>query len=87
MQRGFRPLSKEEYIGLSHKKAPVFTSNEARANVYSMYESYERRKNTLGDRDDIDRVSSLMACLEANQDLKNRVQSVFDEVYVDGNDK
>ena len=84
MQRGFQPLSKEEYIGLSQKKAPVFTSNESRAYVYRLYEEYEQRKKSLGDQDDIDRVSNLMRCLEADQDLKKRAQSLFDEVYVDG---
>jgi len=84
VQRGFEPLSEEEYIGLSQKKAPVFSSDESRAYVYRLYEDYERIKNSLGDRDDIDRVSYLMKCLEADQDLKRRVQSLFDEVYVDG---
>ncbi|KAF8460716.1 hypothetical protein BDZ91DRAFT_738462 [Kalaharituber pfeilii] len=80
-ERNFQPLSREEYLELSTRKAPVFI--DARSTVYDIYQDYERKKGSLGDRDDIDRVTYLLRSLEEDQDLKRSVQSLFDEVYVD----
>ncbi|KAF8459286.1 P-loop containing nucleoside triphosphate hydrolase protein [Kalaharituber pfeilii] len=80
-KRKFQPLSREEYLELSARRAPVFT--DARSTVYDIYQSYERKKGSLGDRDDIDRVTYLLGSLEEDQNLKRSVQSLFDEVYVD----
>ncbi|KAF8462270.1 hypothetical protein BDZ91DRAFT_734784 [Kalaharituber pfeilii] len=79
-QRGFRPLSRDEYV---NGRSPVFTDHASRDIIYDMYQAYERKKRILGDRDDIDRVTKLLKSLEEDQDLKTRVQSLFDEVYVD----
>lgn len=83
-ERQFKPLSREEYVNLRDKRAPVFTDTESRNLVYSLYEEYERKKLILGDRDDVDRVISLLEPLEKDQDLKAIVRMLFDEVYVDG---
>ncbi|KAF8460724.1 hypothetical protein BDZ91DRAFT_851386 [Kalaharituber pfeilii] len=80
-ERNFQPLSREEYLELSTRKAPVFI--DARSTVYDMYQDYERKKRSLGDQDDIDRVTYLLRSLEEDPDLKWSVQSLFDEVYVD----
>lgn len=80
----FRPLSRDEYVGMSSRKAPVFTDENSRNEVYDMYQNYERQKRSLGDRDDIDRVTHLLKSLEKDPNLKNQVQALLDEVYVDG---
>ena len=84
IERDFKPLSRKEYVGMSTRKAPVFTDEASRNRVYSMYEEYERRKGSLGDRDDIDRVIKVLKSLEEHPELMRQVQGLFDEVYVDG---
>jgi len=84
IERDFKPLSREEYVGMSIRKAPVFTDEASRDRVYSMYEEYERHKGSLGDRDDIDRVIKVLRSLEEYPELMRQVQNLFDEVYVDG---
>ncbi|KAF8460717.1 hypothetical protein BDZ91DRAFT_798572 [Kalaharituber pfeilii] len=79
-ERNFQPLSKKEYLELSARKAPNFV--DVRSTIYNIYQNYERKKCSLGDRDDIDRVISLWRSLEEDQNLKRSVQSLFDEVYV-----
>jgi len=84
IERDFKPLSREEYLRVSTRKAPVFTDEASRDRVYSIYEEYERRKRSLGDLDDIDRVIKVLKSLEGQPELMGQVQSLFDEVYVDG---
>ncbi|KAI5808229.1 hypothetical protein DFH27DRAFT_650744 [Peziza echinospora] len=79
----FSPLSEEEYCSLSARVAPVFTTPEDRSRVYKVYIKYEAMKERLGDRDSIDRVIALLLALNADEELKKRVQKLFDEVYVD----
>ncbi|KAF8468205.1 hypothetical protein BDZ91DRAFT_722149 [Kalaharituber pfeilii] len=81
--RGFKPLSREDYVELGSRRAPVFTDHASRTAIYDMYQEYERRKRFFGDQDDVDRVTELLKSLEDDPDLKKRVQSLFDEVYVD----
>ncbi|KAF8462261.1 hypothetical protein BDZ91DRAFT_356694 [Kalaharituber pfeilii] len=81
--RSFEPLSREDYVSLSQRKAPVFTEASDRYVIYELYRDYERNKTVLGHQDDIDRVTYLLKSLEKDQHLKRRVQSLFDEVYVD----
>lgn len=83
-ERDFKPLSRDEYVGMSIRKAPVFTNDISRNTVYDMYQDYERKKKSIGDRDDIDRVTELLKSFEKDQNLKKRIQALFDEVYVDG---
>lgn len=83
-KRDLRPLSREEYLTMSTRVAPVFTEVEDREIVFTVYESYERKKARFGDQDDIDRVVHILRALEKQEDLKVEVQSLFDEVYVDG---
>jgi len=84
IERDFKPLSREEYLRMSTRKVPVFTDEASRDRVYSMYEEYERHKGSLGDLDDIDRVIKALKSLEGQPELMEQVQSLFDEVYVDG---
>jgi len=84
IERDFKPLSREEYMEMHTRKAPVFTDEGFRDRVYSMYEKYERHKRSLGDRDDIDRVIKILKSLEKQPELMEQVQDLFDEVYVDG---
>ncbi|KAF8431998.1 hypothetical protein BGX38DRAFT_1277007 [Terfezia claveryi] len=82
-ERGFRPLSRDEYVEFSYRKAPVFTDKNSRNAVYDMYQDYERQKWSLGDRDDIDRAIHLLNAFEKDRNLKSQVQALLDEVYVD----
>lgn len=84
LKHGLKPLSLEEYLSLSDKKAPVFTGLGIRNKVYKEYEDYEQKKRKFGDRDGIDRVTQLLKSLGGQPELKERVQTLFDEVYVDG---
>ncbi|KAF8430382.1 hypothetical protein EV426DRAFT_713373 [Tirmania nivea] len=84
VQRRFEPLPEEEYIGLSQKKAPVFTSSESRAYVYRIYEDYERKKRLLGDRDDIRRAEHSQGVELATAYLLYEEASALD---VEGEDK
>ncbi|RPB27817.1 P-loop containing nucleoside triphosphate hydrolase protein [Terfezia boudieri ATCC MYA-4762] len=85
--RGFRPLSRDEYMEFSCRKAPVFTDENSRNAVYDMYQNYERQKRSFGDRDDIDRAIHLLNALEKDRNLKSQDQALLDEVYVDGQDQ
>jgi len=84
LRQDLKPLSLEEYLRLSERQAPVFTSPDIRNKVYTEYEAYERKKRKLGHRDDIDRVTHLLKSLDEQPQLKERIQTLFDEVYVDG---
>jgi len=83
-KRDFRPLSRDEYVGMSSRKAHVFTDENSRNAVYDMYQRYERQKGLFGDGDDIDRAIHLLTSFEKDPNLKTRVQALLDEVYVDG---
>ena len=83
VERQFKPLSREEYLHMGDRRAPVFTNDGAKDTVYSIYEEYERKKR-IGDGDDIDRVIKLLTSLGQENELKNQLQHLFDEVYVDG---
>jgi hypothetical protein len=76
-------LSRDEYLQLSHKKAPTFTS-EQREKVYDLYLLYEKQKKRNGDRDGIDRVISLLKFLHADTELRQIIGGFFEELYVDG---
>ncbi|KAF8445555.1 hypothetical protein BDZ91DRAFT_803569 [Kalaharituber pfeilii] len=79
-KRNFQPLSREEYLELSARKA-IFT--DSKNTIYDIYQNYEAKKRSLGDIDDIDRVTYLLRSLEKDQSSKRTVQSLFDEIYID----
>ena len=76
-------LSRNDYLDLSSKKAPTFSSG-GRHGVYDIYLRYERRKARNGDRDGIDRVSSLLKFMQmADPDFRRMLETFFGEIYVD----
>ncbi|KAI5810335.1 hypothetical protein BZA77DRAFT_172956 [Pyronema omphalodes] len=75
-------LTKEEYLDLSHKQAPTFTTQQREA-VYSLYLLYEKRKKLNGDRDGIDRVVTLLRFLRNDSEINSIIKTFFDELYVD----
>ncbi|KAF8248699.1 P-loop containing nucleoside triphosphate hydrolase protein [Wilcoxina mikolae CBS 423.85] len=75
-------LSRDEYLTFSHRKAPAF-SRQQRVDVYELYTRYERLKHNNQDKDDIDRVVSLLRFLKAAQGSPNSVEGWFEELYVD----
>ncbi|KAF8544382.1 hypothetical protein BDD12DRAFT_801307 [Trichophaea hybrida] len=75
-------LSRDEYLQLSHKKAPTFPS-EQREVIYDLYLLYEKQKKKNGDKDGIDRVVSLLKFLHADTDLRRVIGGFFEELYVD----
>ena len=78
-----RTLSRDDYLALSHKKAPTFLSEE-RQEVYDIYLRYESRKAQNGDRDGIDRVASLLNFMRtADPGFCRLVETFFGEIYVD----
>ncbi|KAF8535500.1 hypothetical protein BDD12DRAFT_892638 [Trichophaea hybrida] len=76
-----RSLSREEYLGLSDKQAPTFSSQ--RAQVYDLYSRYENQKSVYGDKDSTDRVKSLLKILDTDSELKRSIEGSLDELYVD----
>ncbi|KAF8533500.1 hypothetical protein BDD12DRAFT_898763 [Trichophaea hybrida] len=76
-------LTREQYLALSHKRAPTFSSLE-RQDVYDLYLRYESQKSRNGDSDGIDRVISLLKFLRtADTDSKNTIEGILEEIYVD----
>lgn len=78
-----KPLSREEYLCRRWRLAPNFESGD-RDTVYSLYEFYEKLKKTRGEIDNIDRVIRIMKALDKNLELRQSVEGLLDEVYVDG---
>ncbi|KAF8416944.1 hypothetical protein EV426DRAFT_624835 [Tirmania nivea] len=83
LKRDFKPLSRQEYLRQTEEKAPVFARDDLRDRVYNLYENYEKKKRNYWDRDDIDRAIHILKSLEDKSELKEQVQTLFDEVYVD----
>jgi hypothetical protein len=76
-------LSRDDYLSLSHKKAPTFSAHQ-REDVYELYLQYERKKSRNGDKDGIDRVLSLLKFLQnATPDDKEIIHGFMEEIYVD----
>jgi len=80
----FEPLSREQYIMKRWKLAPNFTSREGRDSLYTLYQHYEKNKMWRGEQDDIDRVVHVFKQLEQNPVLRSEIESLLDEIYVDG---
>jgi hypothetical protein len=76
-------LTRDEYLELSHKRAPTFTTQQREA-VYELYLLYEKRKKLNGDRDGIDRVLALLKFLRSDSEINSTIKSFFDELFVDG---
>jgi hypothetical protein len=72
-------LSRNEYLAFSHRKAPAF-SREQRVDVYELYIRYERLKHNNQDKDDIDRVVSILRYLKANHGSPNSVEGWLEEI-------
>lgn len=81
---GLKPLSKEEYRTMSPRQAPTFAKTSDRDTVYRIFERYESTKANNGDYDGIDRVRAIIGELDENVSLRRRLESIFEEVYVDG---
>lgn len=76
-------LSREQYLGISDRVAPIFTTIAEREKVYKIYEHYERVKGEMGDIDQIDRVMDLLRVIKNTTGLSDRLQE-FDQVCIDG---
>lgn len=81
---GLKALSKEEYRTTSARLAPTFAKTADRDTVYRIFERYESTKANNGDYDGIDRVRTIIGELNENVSLKRKLESIFEEVYVDG---
>jgi hypothetical protein len=90
LKGGGAPLSRQEYIDTSARIAPTFTTEEDRQAVYTLFESYEKRKRARDEQDGIDRVRSVMRALEPDQVVerdqvvRDVLLGMFEEVYIDG---
>jgi hypothetical protein len=83
-ETNFDPLSREAYLSKRWKAAPNVTSREERDFVYTLYENYEKAKKRRGELDDIDRLVHIFKELERDPTLRKDIESLLDEVYVDG---
>lgn len=81
---GNRPLSRDEYRAKSSRLAPTFAKEGDRDRVYNVFEHYENKKRQNGDYDGIDRVRVILDELSENTGLRGRLETLFEEVYVDG---
>jgi hypothetical protein len=84
LEKKLQPLSKEEYMSRRSKNAPNFALQSQRSAVYSLYESYESLKKSLCQFDNVDRVISVLRYLNEYPDFCNQIQTVINEIYVDG---
>ncbi|KAI5844072.1 hypothetical protein DFP73DRAFT_76530 [Morchella snyderi] len=80
---GLKPLSREQYKTMSARLAPTFVNTADRDTVYGIYEKYENKKANNSDYDGIDRVKTIIRELNENISLRRRLESIFEEVYVD----
>ncbi|KAK6527363.1 hypothetical protein TWF281_010543 [Arthrobotrys megalospora] len=78
-----QPLSEQQYQELSHRVAPNFRPGPEREAVYGLYKTYEKRKTSLGEWDDLDRTSKLQRLLARDEKLSSRLRSRITEVFVD----
>jgi hypothetical protein len=82
---GLKPLLREEYLERRWRRAPNFATEGERDRVYSIYEYYEKVKRRRGGEiDGVDRVTDVLKALIEKPGLKERLENVLDEVYVDG---
>lgn len=84
LEKKLQPLSKEEYMSGRSKNAPNFALQSQRSAVYSLYESYERLKNSLDQVDNLDRVISILGCLNKCPGFRAQIRTIINEIYVDG---
>jgi len=81
----FEPLPRGYYTGRRWKLAPNFSGEDEREAVYTLYERYEKIKRDRGEFDDTDRVIRVFKDLEKYPELRQKVEGLLQEVYVDGN--
>jgi hypothetical protein len=79
-----KPLSRKDYVMKRWKLAPNFSLERERDCVYSIYEHYEAIKSKRGELDDTDRVVHIFKALLNNDYLREQVEGLLHEVYVDG---
>jgi hypothetical protein len=78
-----KALSRDEYLSLSHKRAPTF-DYEQRSEIYGIFKAYEKLKSRYGDRDGVDRVVSILRLLGSSENAQETVCNILEELYVDG---
>lgn len=77
----FKPLTREEYF----REGPRISAIKVDRNlVYDIYLRYEQVRREFGDRDDIDRAKDVLNGMSKNQEVKEKIERAFDEIYVDG---
>lgn len=81
---GLKPLSREQYKTMSARLAPTFVNKADRDTIYGIYERYENKKANNSDYDGIDRVKNIIRELNEDISLRRKLESIFEEVYVDG---
>lgn len=85
LSTNLQPLSRDDYTGKRWKLAPNFAHGKERESLYTLYECYENIKRSRGELDDTDRVVLVLKALSKNPALRQEVEGLLHEVYVDGN--
>ena len=76
-------LTRDEYVKRSARLAPTFASEAERNHLYDVFEAYEALKGSRDQEDEIDRVLKILQALRRNRAVREVLQDVFEEVYVD----
>ena len=82
-RESLQPLLRKEYLELGSRVAPTFTLESERSWVYDLFEKYQDLKLRRQELDGIDRVTKVISVVRENQQLKTRLGTTFDEIYVD----
>lgn len=78
-----KPLSRQAYLELSSRAAPIFTLEIEKSRMYDLFEKYQVLKFHRLEMDGVDRVTKLIKAVRDNQRLKNYLGAKFDEIYID----
>ena len=78
-----RPLSEQEYLELSVRLAPNFSSEAERRSVWAVFHKYQALKLQRGETDGVDYVVGVIRKIQADAGFRSLVAATFDEVYVD----
>ncbi|KAL8986590.1 MAG: hypothetical protein Q9177_004130 [Variospora cf. flavescens] len=77
------PLTLTEYLNASSRISPLFTLEVERAEVYQLFEDYEKLKRRRSEIDYVDRAINLLGAIRTDHVLQQMMASSIEELYID----
>ena len=78
-----QPLLRNDYLNLSSRLAPNFSLESEKLRIYDIFEKYQALKVHRSESDGVDRVIGAISELRKDKRLRECLNAMFDEIYVD----